>query len=469
MTAGGAGEQDRDQIAMLRSLLLKADDERVRARALQKVVQGRVVAATWPNSNEAIRTLTSSDGEQAMPLFTASDMLRAAAKRFGWLADDGSVCSREIGARDALTGALAQGVQFVIIDVGSEHAVEFSREEIANTLSAAPADEAPRVSRSSRSHEGPSVPLSGVVEIDMPFTDRPSREAVHAPEKTSRESGPGAIKEEVVNPRRKGRARPDPRAEADAPAPQHRVESIHAFQDPPAPVAQVAPSPKIEPTRASQDPPDLAAAFPLASEVASKPPSKPPSLEGIDDAFGINAPEPQVRDRPSKTDRKTSAAQAAAKALAGVLATEAKHERITKPTIKLDEVAEAFAEAGAPIPVPAPVAGPPPPKPVLSALMALDSPLDEGLLSTIADVLRKYPEVEWACAVSDCGMLPVIGVRIAATFLTNVEEIRAAILAVGKAQDTEFSVLVLADPQQMRDARSHGDLFFPWRKRPPKR
>src|SRR5687767_11012056 len=130
MGAGGVGDKGPDQaVASLRRLLAQAnDDERFRARALQRVVQGQVFAATWPDSNESVRTLTNTEGEQAMPLFSDADTLHAAATRFGWLAADGSCCSRGLSARDALSGAIAQGVQFVIVDIGTRHAAEFSRE-----------------------------------------------------------------------------------------------------------------------------------------------------------------------------------------------------------------------------------------------------------------------------------------------------------------------------------------------------
>ena len=98
-------------------------------------------------------------------------------------------------------------------------------------------------------------------------------------------------------------------------------------------------------------------------------------------------------------------------------------------------------------------------------LRAPEAALDDAVLSQVADALRNYPEIEWACEVSDGGEAQVIGMRIASTFLTRVPEIKTAVAKVGKAHGAALVVLVLDDPQQMREARTQGNLFFPWRKR----
>jgi hypothetical protein len=100
-----------------------------------------------------------------------------------------------------------------------------------------------------------------------------------------------------------------------------------------------------------------------------------------------------------------------------------------------------------------------------SVLGPLDAPLEDALLSAISDGLRKYPEVEWACEVSDGSAVAVIGVRVAPDFMTNVPEIKNAIARAGEAHRTRLSVLILSDPQQMKEARSQGSVFFPWRKK----
>ena len=102
-------------------------------------------------------------------------------------------------------------------------------------------------------------------------------------------------------------------------------------------------------------------------------------------------------------------------------------------------------------------------------LRPLDPPLPDALLDLIADALRKFPEVEWACELSDGSPLPVVGVRIDPSFQTRAGEVRAAVLAVASKRKTELAVLLLSDAQVMKEARANGSAFFPWRKRAAKR
>ena len=102
-------------------------------------------------------------------------------------------------------------------------------------------------------------------------------------------------------------------------------------------------------------------------------------------------------------------------------------------------------------------------------LRPLEVSFDDALLSQIADALRKHPEVEWACEVSDGTDVPVVAVRVDPGFMTHVSLIKSAIVRAGEAHRAALSVLLLDDPQQMREARAQGNLFFPWKKRAAKR
>jgi hypothetical protein len=93
------------------------------------------------------------------------------------------------------------------------------------------------------------------------------------------------------------------------------------------------------------------------------------------------------------------------------------------------------------------------------------APLDEALLDPISDFLRRFPEVEWACQVSDGSSVPIIGLRIASAFLTRADEIRTGVAQVAERRGSSLRVLVLGDREQMREARAQGDVFFPWRRR----
>lgn len=103
------------------------------------------------------------------------------------------------------------------------------------------------------------------------------------------------------------------------------------------------------------------------------------------------------------------------------------------------------------------------------ALRGLEVPIEDAALDGMADALRKYPEVEWACAVSDGSALPAVALRIDPAFTARASEIESALIDAAHSRGTALSVLLLNDPQQLRDARTHGNAFFPWRKRAPKR
>ena len=103
------------------------------------------------------------------------------------------------------------------------------------------------------------------------------------------------------------------------------------------------------------------------------------------------------------------------------------------------------------------------------ALRPLQIGLSEAVQSAIADALRAYPEVEWACEVSDGTELPLVGVRVTLSFTTRVGEIEAAVLKAARARNASVRVVMLNEPALMREARAHGNTFFPWRKRPPRK
>ena len=102
--------------------------------ALVALSQRTVYVALWQGTDDGLRTMVSSAGVTALPIFTDLDELRSAVGRLGWLGADGSVPTREIGARAALSHALAHDL-LVVVDLGSKHAMEIDREEIAPLLS----------------------------------------------------------------------------------------------------------------------------------------------------------------------------------------------------------------------------------------------------------------------------------------------------------------------------------------------
>jgi len=542
-----------------------------------------------------VRTLTNSEGEHAMPLFSGLDTLQAAARRFGWMNGDGSLCHRELPARETLRRARDQGVHYVVLDMFAEHATEFSCDEIADVLSRMPAPAAPSrgatpatVARQAGTVQAAAAPKQSgqskpeprrskrppvaLAEIDMPF----------ARERAAKPIARVAIEPMAVPPRRDAAARNDPRAEPVAPraavraesealrapqraparVPESRPESavlrersedaVHA-RPPPAAVpphasparvdtAPVAPPPRpavlrapstlkeqpaprtergVLPTPGAFAPPALPQVPVARQQPAPHPPawgaaaepmhaSPPAALPALDAAplpladpssaheasFGYDdAPEPEanpaaleaaamiaqvgklaqdagtqkaaadvaamLKDMARKgvaEEAKPSAAQSAAKMLAGMLSAEM-------------AVDAQRARRGRPAePEPAPEAAAPSAEaPEVSGLRPLDPPIQVAVLDAIADALRKYPEVEWACEVSDGSETPVVGLRIDPSFQTRAVEIRAAVMSAAQARKTRLCVLMLDNPQLMKEARTSGSAFFPWRKRAAKR
>ncbi len=132
----GSGAIDQATIAFRRLLGDANAGDQARVDILVVLVQRTVVVATWPGREDDIRTLTNSQGETAMPLFTGTEYLEAAARRFGWFNPDGTLQWKEMGARQALRQALARHLRYVVIDIGSSHAVEFGSDEIRPLVSA---------------------------------------------------------------------------------------------------------------------------------------------------------------------------------------------------------------------------------------------------------------------------------------------------------------------------------------------
>ncbi len=127
---------DKATVAFRRLLKDAATGDQARVDALVVLAQRTVFAVNWPGSKTEIRTLTNSSGETAMPLFTSRDVMKDAARRYGWHSPDGSLPSAEIGARQALRQAMARSVHFVVVDIGTDYTVEFTLEEIEPLLSA---------------------------------------------------------------------------------------------------------------------------------------------------------------------------------------------------------------------------------------------------------------------------------------------------------------------------------------------
>lgn len=365
---------DTATIAFRRVLAESTAGEQARVDALVVLAQRKLYAATWPGPNQVARTLTNSDGETALPLFTGLDALDATATRFGWRDPDGSLQFRELGAREALRHALARGVHFVVLDIGTDHSVEFSRDELEPLLQL----------QTGRHSSGPFAGTGDAKAAILDAVRRTSKPPTAAYLADSNGTATAAIG---------GEARP-------------------GRQTPKRPISQ-----------------------PLGKGV--KPPSvKPPPVLSANDNR-----EPVRQRTPIPGIPGAGTAPRAIAAAGGIRSRE--------------DLAAARAVA------------PPTRDDLKTHVKTLEAPkltLQDALRLGISAALRAFPEVEWACVVSDESVIPVIGVRVDPSFLNRVAEITDAILGAAEKQGVELQVLLLNNAELVKSAHKHGQAFYPWRK-----
>ncbi len=127
-------ENDR-QLAALRRLMADASvGEQAKLDAVLAISQRTLYAVPWPRAEDGLRTLISSGGESALPLFSSVGELEAAVDRFGWRSPDGSTPSREVAAKEAFRYARDRNLLFVVVDIASDHTLEVSRTELEPLL-----------------------------------------------------------------------------------------------------------------------------------------------------------------------------------------------------------------------------------------------------------------------------------------------------------------------------------------------
>jgi len=94
----------------------------------------------------------------------------------------------------------------------------------------------------------------------------------------------------------------------------------------------------------------------------------------------------------------------------------------------------------------------------------VSSAISDNALQALSAGLRGFPEVEWACVLSDGSDIPLIGLRIDPSFLNRVADITDAIMDVGEQQSLALQVLLLNNQELVKNARKNGRAFYPWRR-----
>ncbi|MDB4985920.1 MAG: hypothetical protein JWN04_1098 [Myxococcaceae bacterium] len=104
-----------------------------------------------------------------------------------------------------------------------------------------------------------------------------------------------------------------------------------------------------------------------------------------------------------------------------------------------------------------------------ATMTALAAAPADDVIDVLTQVLREYPEVEWACLVGEADRddpsAVHVALRIDAAFRKHLGEISVKLRSASAAQGAPCDVLVLDTPEQMKRARAIGVPFYPWRKR----
>jgi hypothetical protein len=333
--------------ALQQALVAASRDTRQRAEALKALTEAELWAITWPAEAERPRTLTSSTGVVALPMFTSEAQLLAAAERLGWLSPEGQVAHRRLPLTEAMRSIHSTHAALVVVDLGSDHALELDAGEMAMVAANTTTIERP-AKRGSSPQRG-SAPASERGSAPTPEGHRPSAR--------------GDFQEEA------------PTGQL-ARTPSSRTPSVGTY----GPFPGETTNARVNPLKTRSSPPDR-----LASE-------RPPSVA-------------------------------------------------TRSSIP------AFA-----------------PAPTTSSMRVLDAPPEDALLDDLVQVLKDYPEVEWASMVGG-EPSPSVALRLAADFRVNLPEISRRLRHCAIVHARPFEVVVLDTPEQTKEARQVGVPFYPWRKK----
>jgi hypothetical protein len=105
-----------------------------KSEALEALMLRPVWLATWEPRAEGFRTLINAGGEEALAVFSSEEKLKASAARFDWLEADGSIATHRAIGGDILRHAWTREYAYIVIDIGSDHSLEYERAELKTIL-----------------------------------------------------------------------------------------------------------------------------------------------------------------------------------------------------------------------------------------------------------------------------------------------------------------------------------------------
>jgi hypothetical protein len=450
-----------------------------KAEALEALSLRPVWLATWEPRAEGFRTLINADGEEALAVFSSEKALKAAAARFDWLAEDGSIATHRAIGGDVLRHAWTREYAFVVVDIGSNHMLEYDRAELKRILRELDSTGPFRTSRppppaikttASSSFPPPmermgttySMGPSHVEKLDR-LSNLPTK-----PHEALQDSEPptkprAAVSEATPKPRKRVSSHPPRKPKSEPPG--VKVEEVRVSGAEPGDsgtygAASIIPPTKRRPKSAlpsssSEDDLTFADSVHPASSSAPKLNSDAPTAPG---ALGFSSRSPgklklppigpigtapTTPNRPERAaaEKKPEATEGKRDATAGKGPTENPPARTVGPSIG-DGI----------------------------TLVPLLEPPDEDLLASLGRVMRGYFEIEWAsyCQVARPAgpPSPAVALRIADTYRDNVTAIIKALCEAGRAHDTELEVLLIDGHALLRKARESAFVFYPWKPKP---
>ncbi len=495
---------DRGSDAFLDLLHEGTKGEGPKAEALEALSLRPVWLATWEPKAEGYRTLINASGEEALAVFSSEKELKAAAVRFDWLDDGGSIATHQAIGGDILRHAWTREYAFVVIDIGSDHSLEYEREELKAILREVDTTGPFRTSRPPAPAETPAAsssfpPPKEPERISTLYTMVPSET-----EKIDRLSDRPTSRHRAVEPSEpptKKRAAVKETAKKRPPTPPPIAAAARRRTSRPVrkPKSE-PPAPNIEEVQATSaslgdgGTYGAASVIPTPEDGSSSVIPEPLPFDD-DEATSAGASEPAA----DSTRRSSSPARELNSDLPtapGTSPLDSKRLRSDAPTapgarsldqgkLRLPKISG--VGAGLVEPPPPPPSEKPPPKgeaprgtrsPKIAApgigaginLAPLLYPPDDVLLKGLADVLRNYFEVEWAsyCLVArpKGDPTPAVALRIEDNFRDNVTAIIKDLTDAGRRQHVEIDVLLIDGHDMLRKARERAYVFYPWTPKP---
>ena len=449
-----------------------------KSEALEALSLRQVWLATWEPRAEGFRTLINPDGEEALAVFSSEEKLKSAAARFDWLEADGAIATHRATGADILRHAWTREYAFVVVDIGSEHSLEYARDEIKTILREMDSTGPFRTSRppAPSPPDEPAVPSPFPVPVEgisTMYSMAPSRA-----EKLDRLSELPTKPHEVPydsEPPTKPRA-----ALRESEPPARQRKSSRPAHNP----SSKPPGSQIEEVRADIAKISEGGTYGAASIIPhakARPKSMSPSTVTTQDDIRkpeTNAPASSMAPNLTSDAPTAPAGQALPSFEPGKLKLPAigpvgagPIEPPSTPSTALEgkteepaETAETSMPTKHPTRVPAPSIGDG------IRLVTMRYVPDEALLKSLADVLRGYFEIEWAsyCEVARPAgdPTPAVGLRITDNYRDNVTAIIKDLCDASRTHDVEIDVLLIDGHDMLRKAREHAVVFYPWKPKP---